>query len=448
MADIAETVDTTEHDNRSTAPRWDERTALFVGIGFVILLVVLGFLFWPVIPFALATSVIAYLMFPITKFMEKRITRGRRNFAILLTFLFIIVLVVLVFVMLLPPLIEQSINSIISLYNTVVELITQPYNDIPLIRDPETEEVIALTEYISIILRQQGFTTVNEWIVSTTRNLSLDREAITQIFNISGDVTTSVVGSVFTIAGSAFGLLFSSLFFISILSMLLAGGDKIHQTLIGIAPRGYQADAKRLISDLAGVWDGYVRGNFTLGLIMGFAMWLIAIVFGLPNPLFLAFVAFSMEFIPNVGPTISMVAVVAVALISGSGTFTGLNNFAVAGIVVVIWIIMQQLEAIILVPRIVGENLRLHPVIVVMSVIWGAGFGGIIGIIIAPPLVASVRIILQYIYGRLTNRPAFVEHDDEPDSPLEFIQDIVAWFRERLAPNKKKQAPSLAEVEE
>lgn len=443
---MSEDTEVVYENNHSTAPRWDERTSLFVGIGFVILLVVLGALFWSVIPFALATSVIAYLMFPITRFFEKRITAGRRGLAILLTFLFIIVLIVLVFVMLLPPLIEQSINSIISLYNTVVELITQPYTDIPLIRDPESDEIIALTDYISIVLRDQGFTTVNEWIVSTTRNLRLDRDTIMQIFNISGDVTTSIVGSVFTIAGSALGLLFSSLFFISILSMLLAGGDKIHQTLIGIAPHGYHEDAKRLLSDLAGVWDGYVRGNLTLGLIMGFAMWLIAIVFGLPNPLFLAFVAFSMEFIPNVGPTVSMVAVVAVALISGSGTFSGLNNVTIAGIVAVIWIIMQQLEAIILVPRIVGENLRLHPVIVVMSVIWGAGFGGIIGVIIAPPLVASIRIILQYIYGRLTNRPAFVEHDDEPDSPLEFIQDVVAWFRDRFT--KKKPPRKPAQVEE
>lgn len=445
---MSENADVINDDNHSTAPQWNEQMTLLVGMGFVILLIVLSVLFWSVIPFALATSVIAYLMFPMTQFFEKYITRGRRGLSIFLTFMLIIVIIVLVFVMLLPPLIEQSINSITSLYNTVVELITQPYTDIPLIRDPESDEIIALTDYISIVLRDQGFTTVNEWIVSTTRDLRLDRDTITQIFNISGDVTTSILGSVFTIAGSAFGLIFSSLFFISILAMLLAGGNNIAKTLIGIAPNGYQDDAKRLLIDLGGVWDGYVRGNFTLGLIMGFAMWLIAVIFGLPNPLFLAFVAFSMEFIPNVGPSISMVAVVAVALISGSSTFTGLNNITIAGIIIILWIIMQQLEAIILVPRIVGGNLRLHPAIVVMSVVWGAGFGGIIGIIIAPPLVASIRIILQYIYGRLTNRPAFIEDEDDPESPLDFIQDIVGWFTERLSSNKKKQAPPVAEVED
>ncbi|GAB5492952.1 MAG: AI-2E family transporter [Phototrophicaceae bacterium] len=444
MSDNPENID----NRHSTAPAWDERTSLFIGIGFAILLVVLGVLFWSIIPFALATSVIAYLMFPITGFVEKHITRGRRGIAIALTFLMIIVLIVLVFVMLLPPLIEQSISSIISLYNGLIQLITTPYTDIPIFRDPETEEIIALTDYISNILREQGFTTVNEWIVSTSRNVNLDRETIMQIFNISGDVTTSIVGSVFTIAGSALGILFSSLFFISILAMLLAGGDSIAKTLVNVAPDGYQDDTKRLLGDLGGVWDGYVRGNFTLGLIMGFAMWLIAIVFGLPNPLFLAFVAFSMEFIPNIGPTISMIAVVAVALISGSSTFAGLNNVTIAGLIVVIWIIMQQLEAIILVPRIVGENLRLHPVIVVMSVIWGAGFGGLVGVIIAPPLVASIRIILQYIYGRLTNRPAFVEHEDAPESPLGFIQDIITWVSERLSGDKKKQAPSVEGNEE
>ena len=102
---------------------------------------------------------------------------------------------------------------------------------------------------------------------------------------------------------------------------------------------------------------------------------------------------------------------------------------------------MQQLEAIVLVPRIVGENLQLHPAIVILAVIWGGTSGGVLGVIIAPPIVASIRIILQYMYGRLTGREAFMSHDDEDE--LEQIgtniQKAIQWIRERFS--KRKQAP-------
>lgn len=444
MAETAPESSVDTQNNLSTAPRWDDRTALFMGVGFTVLLVVLGVLFWSVIPFALATSVVAYLLNPITNFFDRRVTFGRRGWSILLTFLLIIVVVFLVFVMIVPPLVEQSINSIQRLYSEVVILVTEPYEPLPLIRHPDSDELIALSDYINILLEQQGFEASQEWFLEAGRNLNIDRETIMQIFNIGGDVTSSILGSVFSIAGSALGLLFSSLFFITILATLLGGANTIPGKLISSTPEGYQDDASRLLSDLGGVWDGYVRGNFTLGLIMGFAMWVLALVLGLPNPLFLAFIAFSMEFIPNIGPTISMAAAVALALVGGSSTFD-ISPFAVAGIVALLWIIMQQLEAIVLVPRIVGENLQLHPAIVILAVIWGGTFGGIIGVIIAPPIVASIRIILQYIYGRLTGREAFMSHDDDDELEQigEQIRTFINWIRERGS--KKKQAPEPVE---
>lgn len=57
-----------------------------------------------------------------------------------------------------------------------------------------------------------------------------------------------------------------------------------------------------------------------------------------------------------------------------------------------------------------GRSLHLHPVIVIAAIIWGASFGGIIGVIIAAPIIATLRILGQYIYGRLTGRASFVTY--------------------------------------
>lgn len=434
MSNIPENTPTPEPDVYSTAPPWDDRTSAVIAIGFAGLLVVLGVTFWPIIPFGLSTAIIAYLLTPATNSLQKYLTFGRRGWAVLFTFVLIFIVITVVIVAIVPPLIEQTISGIASMWDTSVNFVREPVfleADEPLLTDPTTGEAIAIWDYINILLREQGFDTVNEWLVATSQDITLNQETIQQFFSVGGGLTTGVLGSVYSIAGSTISLLLSALFFITILGSLLAGGPTIMQNMIAMVPDGYDHDARRLLADLGGVWDGYIRGNITLGLVMGFAMWLIAVVLGLPTPLFLASVAFATEFIPNIGPMIALVIAATVALAGGSSTFVAMNHLAVTGIVALAWFVMQQLEALVLVPRIVGSNLKLHPVIVILSVIWGGSIGGLAGVIVAPPLVASTRIIIHYIYGRLTGRTAFSVPEPPPPTPESQLKRLVAWFTSR-----------------
>ncbi|MDQ7024351.1 MAG: AI-2E family transporter [Anaerolineae bacterium] len=437
-------------DEYSTAPPWDDKISTIMAIGFASLLIVMGVVFWAVIPFALTTTVIAYLLNPITDFFQKRVTFGRRGWAVFLTFLLILIVIVLVFILLLPPLVEQSINGVVSLWDILVEFVTQPIvissDDLPfvdgeisLFNHPDNPEIpISIRDHLEILLNEMDFST--ESILQTSQELSIDRETLQQFFSIGGGVTSSLVGSIFSIAGSTVSLVLNTLFFLTILATLLGGGRSITDKIVDTVPDGYESDSERLLTDLGNVWNSYVRGNFTLGVVMGFAMWLIAIVLGLPNPLFLAFVAFAMEFIPNLGPVIAMVIAGAMALAGGSSTFPEMGNLTVTGLMVIAWFVMQQLEAIVLVPRIVGDSLKLHPAIVILSVIWGGSFGGIIGVVIAPPLVASIRIIMHYIYGRLTERTAFIEREPNPESAIERMTGVIAWLGNKIRRPKRKQS--------
>ena len=254
-----------ENKNLSTAPPWNDRTRIFVGVGFTILLVALGFVFRSVIPLALSASIIAYLLDPIADFFDKRVTFGRRGLSILLTFLFIIVVVVLIFVMLLPPLIQQGIDSVVSLSNSARELVVEPFEPLQPFIAPESEEPISIADYITQLLDEQGFEASSEWLIETGRNLNIDRQTIQQIFNVGGNITGNIVGSIFSIAGSTLGLIFNSLFFITILGILLGGADQIPPVLFKAAPDGYEDDAERLLRDLAGVWDAYVAGQLLSG---------------------------------------------------------------------------------------------------------------------------------------------------------------------------------------
>ena len=114
-----------------------------------------------------------------------------------------------------------------------------------------------------------------------------------------------------------------------------------------------------------------------------------------------------MEFVPTIGAWVTGLAAVLMAIVGGSATFPELGNLSVVLLVAVIWSVMVNIQAIFIAPRIVGESLGLHPVAVILAVIWGGTIGGLAGVILAPAIVATLRVLLQYVYGRLTGQEAF-----------------------------------------
>ena len=72
--------------------------------------------------------------------------------------------------------------------------------------------------------------------------------------------------------------------------------------------------------------------------------------------------------------------------------------------------VIQQLENQLLVPRVIGTSVNLHPIVVLCGVVVGASLGGILGALLAAPTIASLRIIVRYLYAKLL--------DQQPSFPL------------------------------
>jgi hypothetical protein len=104
-----------------------------------------------------------------------------------------------------------------------------------------------------------------------------------------------------------------------------------------------------------------------------------------------------------------MIPAVIVALIQGADVLTqaGISNFGAALIVVGIYFIVQQLENNILVPRIIGDSINLHPIVVICAVVIGVSTFGILGALLAPPVVATFRVIGGYVHSKLLDYPPF-----------------------------------------
>jgi predicted PurR-regulated permease PerM len=76
-------------------------------------------------------------------------------------------------------------------------------------------------------------------------------------------------------------------------------------------------------------------------------------------------------------------------------------------LIAILYTFIYQVENYYLVPRIIGHHLKLHPLVVILGVLAGASVAGILGIILAAPILATSRLVLLYIYRKLTDQPPF-----------------------------------------
>jgi predicted PurR-regulated permease PerM len=232
-------------------------------------------------------------------------------------------------------------------------------------------------------------------------------------------------GPAFSFFGGAFNTLINVTFLLMMTFYLLKDGGRFLDGIVSLVPAEYQQDGQLLLKQLTNVWDAYVRGQLILCLVMGIVVYLAALVLGVPNAPILGLLAGVLEFIPTLGPFIALIPAAFLALVSESSTFAGLSGFPFMLLVIVVWTGLQNLESIFLVPRIMGDSLDLHPFVVIIGVLVGAALVGPLGVILAAPSVASARVIIQYIYRKLSGQPPFADGADVHKPPADPFSGII-----------------------
>ena len=212
-----------------------------------------------------------------------------------------------------------------------------------------------------------------------------------------------IQGAVAGLAG-AFGLVMSMVGFIlftGLVAIYLSGGaTRFVDSATNIFPVKARSEAIYLGRQVNEVWNDYVRGQAVMMVLIGTTTAIVTWLLGVPGAIFLGLIAGLLECIPTFGPIISTIPAVIVALVQGSTRFEDMSNGLFAVIVIIAYILIQQLESSILAPRIVGGAVILPPIIVLLAITAGLQVWGIIGAIVAVPVVATVRAVVRYLWAR------------------------------------------------
>jgi predicted PurR-regulated permease PerM len=157
---------------------------------------------------------------------------------------------------------------------------------------------------------------------------------------------------------------------------------------------------------------------------------------GLPYAFVLGLLAGVAEFVPNLGPIVALIPAVLLALFQGSA-FLPLSNFWFAVLVTGMYLVIQQVEGNLLLPRVMGSSLNLHPLVVLFGIIVGGSLAGILGMLLAAPFLATLRVVGRYIFYRLYDRDPFAEPEEEAEPPKPGLlqragQVALAHLQERV----------------
>ena len=187
----------------------------------------------------------------------------------------------------------------------------------------------------------------------------------------------------------AFGIVFVAIY-------LLADISRIKAAPLRLVPADYHLDALVL-------WDGfgvslshYLGGMaFSLviqGVLSGLAIWLL----GVPYPLLFGLWVSVTAIIPYLGAFLRAIPAVLLGFVVSP--ITGL-------LTIVLYVTIQQLESNVLTPRIQGQAIRVHPIIILLGVIAGSELDGVRGAVLAVPTLAVLRVLLDFLSARLRVRP-------------------------------------------
>jgi predicted PurR-regulated permease PerM len=400
------------HPPAVTSPPWGPNTKRAVTLAAAVLL----YLFarqidkniWGTI---IVTMVLAYLLAPVVTFFERRLApiksfSQRRALSVVLTWLLVAGLFTLFIVLIVPATVTQ---------------LRAFADDLPtLAADTEDDLRSVLSKPIRI-----GSETYVPWDelenAFTQQNGDSGQSSITTTLQ---DWVLSLADSALGLVGGAVSFIFTLFFVLVMLFYLMRDGPVFADYMVHTVPESYQGDVRRMLHELGLIWNAYLRGQLMLCLAIAVATYIAALILGLPQPLLLALVAGLLEFIPNLGPAISQIPALLFAFTTSSTTIPGLDAGLVYAVVVsVTYMSIQQLEAMFLVPRILGRSLDLHPFVVLVSILIGADQAGVLGLILAAPVVATLRLFARYLRGKLLDEEVF------PTLPVYTVQHHGLVFR-------------------
>ncbi len=173
-------------------------------------------------------------------------------------------------------------------------------------------------------------------------------------------------------------------------------------------PKGHRREIVQVLRDTNVMLGRYIRGQLVLVVLMSSVTTIGLTLLGVPYSVLLGIMTGFLETVPFVGPITAGAIACLVAL--GHPNPFGWSQIAYVAVVAVMYTILRHAEDYLVIPAVIGRAVRLHPAIVIFALLSGGATFGLLGVVLAVPVAATLRLVLIYVQAKL--------RDEDPFPPL------------------------------
>lgn len=221
------------------------------------------------------------------------------------------------------------------------------------------------------------------------------REGINQsLAKLENGISLAIAGYLGGI-GSTINTMFLVFIIPFVAFYILKDFQLIEKAALAIVPRAHRKEIVSMLVDIDTALGNYIRGQFTVCMIVGLMAYIGYWLIGIPYALLLACVVAVFNIIPYLGPFLGA----APALIVASTV-----SWKMVLLVILVNTTCQILEGNVISPQVVGRSLQMHPLVIIFALLAGGEIAGIAGLILAVPFFAVMKVILQHVFLYIIHR--------------------------------------------
>ena len=411
---------------KSRSPRWSSSTKLIAGFTIVAIVAALLIRFNSLLAPLILAFILSYLLHPLASRLSAAAKLTWRA-SVNLIFIVFILIIVLISTLTGFAAVDQLGNLVTVVQNFVVTL-------------PEFAETLS-TQTIQIGPFEIDFAEIEQMLVLdfNTDFGGLSRQLLSTLQPVlgqAGSLIAAIATSFITTMGWA-------LFVFVIAYFLLADAGQVPTFFRNVNLPGHEPDIRRMGRELGRIWNAFLRGQLLLIILIIITSFLLMTFLGVHNALALAFLAGLAKFVPYIGPLIAGIATALVAFFQGANYLGIEPPLTYAVIVVVAAVVLDQIFDNLVTPRIYGHALGVHPAAVLVAALIAANLLGLVGLVLAAPVLASLQLFATYAIRKMVDLDPWAEPEAR-ELPVEVpwarsLRSLVKRVRGLNPPTRKRR---------
>lgn len=389
--------------NTPASPPWTNTTKLVVGLSLVAIIAGLLIRFQSLIAPLILAFVLTYLFYPLASWLSARL---RIRWGAAVGMIYLVLLLVLL------GLLTLGGVGLVGQVQSLIAIVQVGLQGLPAWVDRLTAQVIQIGPFALDL--------------SVVNLDEVSRELLGLAQSLLGQ-TGSLIGTLAGGALEAFGL---TLFVLLVSYFMLAESRGLPGRMLPLDIPGYEEDLRRLGRELGRIWNAFLRGQILIILLTIVIYTLLLGLLGVRYAFGLALLAGLARFLPYIGPAINWV-VLGLVVFFQSTTLFGMPSWLYLVVVVgLAWLVDLILDNLV-VPRLMADALRVHPAAVLVAALIAASLLGLLGVVLAAPMLATLKLVWQYVTRKMFDQDPWPEPEpvrSVPPTPR-LLRRLRIWWK-------------------